>query len=253
MLNEIALFEAQRCIEGKMYLSHSLDYALEHIGRIWTFIDNMANNNNGDQQTTPSDARESIIEIEKRFLKLASIQTVLSVAAVFTGAIALYAALTESHAVRKQTAASVWPYIQTTINDSSTQDSAYITISLSNVGVGPAKIQGVLLQYKGEYIASWQSFVELFDAKAELGVTYGKSDVQDRVLAPQESLTIFNTDESNLAHGIQDALYQGDLAISYCYCSIFEDCWLKPFPGSGGEQTTHTVEECPTADNSSFL
>ncbi|GAA4814230.1 hypothetical protein GCM10011365_04060 [Marinicella pacifica] len=199
------------------------------------------------------DIKESIIEIENRFLKLASIQTILSVAAVFTGAIALYAALTESHAVRKQTAASVWPYVQTVINDTNTSESAYIKISLNNVGVGPAKMQGVLLHYKGEFMRDWDSFVRQLDDNAELGVTYGKSDVNDRVLAPEESLVIFQTSERKLVQRLQDTIYQGELGLSYCYCSIFDDCWLKPLPDSEGTQKIESIDQCPDNADDNFL
>lgn len=208
---------------------------------------------NQDEDSQSIDVRESIIEIENRFLKLASIQTILSVAAVFTGAIALYAALTESHAVRKQTAASVWPYVQTVINDTNTSESAYIKISLDNVGVGPAKMQGVLLNYKGEFMRDWDSFIRKFDDQAALGVTYGKSDVYDRVLAPDESLVIFQTSDRELAQRLQATIYQGELELSYCYCSIFDDCWLKPLPDSEGQQKIQPIDQCPVNADDNFL
>jgi len=54
---------------------------------------------------------------ERLFLRLSLWQTVLSLVGVFVAFVALYAALTESEAVRRQTAAGVWPYVQLTIND----------------------------------------------------------------------------------------------------------------------------------------
>ncbi len=210
-------------------------------------------NSSQDNRDQTHDIRESIIEIEKRLLKLTSIQTILSVAAVFTGVIALYAALTESYAVRKQTAASVWPYVQTVVRDTNNSESAYIMISLDNVGVGPARMHGARVRYKGEYIQDWDSFIHRLDGEAELGVTYGKSDVQDRVLAPQESLTIFQTENAELARRLQDAINQGDLGLSYCYCSIFDDCWLKPLPDREGKQNTQAVEQCPSSMRDSQL
>ena len=214
----------------------------------------MSNKKNKNQdETQQQDIRETIIEIEKRFLKLTSIQTILSVAAVFTGAIALYAALTESYAVRKQTTASVWPYVQTVINDNISDESAYMKISLNNVGVGPAKMQGVLLRYKGENVGDWDSFVRKLDDKAELGVTYGKSDVHDRVLAPQESLILFQTDQPNLVQLLQNSINQGALGLTYCYCSIFDDCWTQPLPDKEGKQKTQAIEQCPNFNNNSSL
>ena len=70
-------------------------------------------------QAPPGDVGTSarIAGIERSFLRLTFWQTLLSLAGVFTGAVALYAALNESQAVRQQTAATVWPYVQYTIND----------------------------------------------------------------------------------------------------------------------------------------
>ena len=210
-------------------------------------------NKKNDESSKEDDIRESIVDIENRLLKLTFIQTILSIAAVFTGLIALYAALTESYAVRKQTAASVWPYVQTVISDTNNSQSAYIRISLNNVGVGPAKMHGVLLQYKGNYINDWDSFVRKFDDKAELGVTYGKSDVHDRVLAPQESLILFQTEKYELAQSFQTAIHEGALGLSYCYCSIFDNCWLKPLPDIEGKQIIQSIDQCPSYENKSFL
>lgn len=207
-------------------------------------------NGNEKESSETRDLKESMIEIENRFLKIASIQTILSVAAVFTGVIALYAALVESHAVRKQTTASVWPYIQTITRDNDNGEAAYVRISLNNVGVGPAKMQHLRVQYQGETIKDWQTFISQLDSTAQLGISYGKSDVKDRVLAPKESLLLFQTDEYNLAQLLQKAIAQDDLTISYCYCSIFDDCWLKPLPDAAGSQTIQEVDQCPSNSES---
>ncbi|BFM09654.1 hypothetical protein [Halioxenophilus aromaticivorans] len=204
-------------------------------------------NKHEDQTIDTRDLKESMIEIESRFLKIASIQTILSVAAVFTGVIALYAALVESHAVRKQTTASVWPYVQAITRDNDNGEAAYVRISLNNVGVGPAKMQQLEVQYKGQDIGGWEPFIAQLDKTAKLGINYGKSDVQDRVLAPKETLLLFQTDEYKLAQLLQKAIANNELAISYCYCSIFDDCWLKHLPDSSGNQPIKEVDQCPTA------
>lgn len=96
-----------------------------------------------------------IANIERAFLRLTFWQTVLSLAGVFTGVVALYAALNESRAVRDQTAASVWPYIQIIINDTDDGAQARFALSLENVGVGPALMRGVELRLGGEPVRSW--------------------------------------------------------------------------------------------------
>ncbi|MEO1324887.1 MAG: hypothetical protein AAFV59_17995 [Pseudomonadota bacterium] len=68
-------------------------------------------------EDAPAPEVKGIAQIEQTFLRLTFWQTILSLAGVFTGAVALYAALNESRAVRDQTAASVWPYVQIMIYD----------------------------------------------------------------------------------------------------------------------------------------
>ena len=55
--------------------------------------------------------RPQLTNSERVFVRLTFWQTVLSLAGVFIGTVALYAALTESAAVRQQTAAAVWPFV----------------------------------------------------------------------------------------------------------------------------------------------
>ena len=48
-------------------------------------------------------------------VKISILQTILAVIALFTGAVALWAALDESDAVRKQQQAAVWPHLQLSV------------------------------------------------------------------------------------------------------------------------------------------
>ncbi len=210
---------------------------------------------NGQPQERPSHTTVSAVaDIEKRFLRLTFWQTILSVAGVFTGAVALYAALTESQAVREQTAASVWPYVQYMINDTDTGDSASFALSLENVGVGPARMQGVLVTLNGEAVRDWQSLTSaLIGRSAELGAEYGKSSINRRVLAPGDSVVAFQTQYTELALKFQEAIYQGALGLTYCYCSIFDECWSTSSGSKAGDDPLHAVTQCPDYGDKSFL
>ncbi len=84
---------------------------------------------------TPELARP-VSRTEKLFVRVSVWQTVLSVAGVFIGVVALYGALTESEAGRKQTAATVWPYLQLEISDYANETGAGFSIAFSNAGTG---------------------------------------------------------------------------------------------------------------------
>ncbi|MEO1078515.1 MAG: hypothetical protein AAFY29_03095 [Pseudomonadota bacterium] len=199
------------------------------------------------------DARGAIADIQRSFLRLTALQTLLSLAGVFTGAVALYAALNESQAVRQQSAASVWPYVQFMIEDRSDADSAHFSLSFDNVGVGPARMRGMQLSYRGESMGSWGAMTAaLLGEPAELGGDYGKSSASRRVLAPGESVTAFNTDRRDLALALQRAVYGGEVSLSYCYCSIFDQCWTVTTPEPPAEAKEPEPGDCPEFGNNAF-
>ena len=204
-----------------------------------------------------SDAQQTSREIagmEDKFLRLTFWQTILSVAGVFTGAVALYAALNESQAVRQQTSASVWPYVQFIINDTSDGNSATFDLSLNNVGVGPARMQGMRVTLNSEVMRDWETLTNtLIPDGVTLGVDYGKSSASRRVLAPGESLNVFYSEHKELALKLQDAVYSGDLSVSYCYCSIFDECWNLPSSVETIDVPLEAVSACPVLGEESFL
>ena len=86
---------------------------------------------------------------ENHIIRLTFWQTILSIVGVVIAVLALYAALTESAAVRQQTAAAVWPFVQLNIANYDTGDTAGFSLGFTNVGVGPAKMQDVRLSIDG--------------------------------------------------------------------------------------------------------
>lgn len=195
-----------------------------------------------------------IASIERTFLRLTFWQTLLSLAGVFTGAVALYAALNESQAVRDQTAASVWPYVQVMLNDTDDGSNARFALSLENVGVGPAKMRGVELRLNGEIVRSWdEATSRLMDDTMRVGVDFGRSSVTRLVIAPGEEVVAFQTTHRGLSLAMQEAVYGGNTSFRYCYCSIFDQCWLGDL--SPDSQTTgpSPVAACPDFGETAFL
>ena len=106
-----------------------------------------------------------LAQTERMFLRLTFWQTVLSVAGVIIAVVALYAALTESAAVREQTAAAVWPYVQLSTADSDTGEMAHFAISFTNTGVGPARMRSVRALIEGEPVTDWTAAIERLDGE----------------------------------------------------------------------------------------
>jgi hypothetical protein len=171
-----------------------------------------------------------IAGVERAFLRLTFWQTLLSLVGVFVGAVALYAALNESRAVRQQTSASVWPYLQLMISDNETDAAGYFEFAMANVGVGPARMQSMLLEVDGETVTGWQALVERFAAAQpdkNAMPAFGRSFLTNRVVAPGETISVFSTRDLGLVSALRQGMYSGRANLSYCYCSIFDDCWLQ--------------------------
>lgn len=209
-------------------------------------------NDDDAQQLDASSA--GIANIERTFLRLTFWQTLLSLAGVFTGAVALYAALNESQAVRQQTAASVWPYVQMMTHDTDDGESAHFALFFENVGVGPARMQAVQFILDGEAISDWDTATaRLLDSPAKVGVDFGRSSISRRVIAPGESIAAFQTSNRPLALRMQAAVNEGRAGLVYCYCSIFDDCWLnQSWSNANEEGSTQPIEACPDYGDTGF-
>lgn len=200
-----------------------------------------------DRQREP--AREApVVPSERVFLRLTFWQTVLSVAGVFVAVVALYAALTESAAVRQQTAAAVWPFVQFQVQDSDTGEAAEFSISFNNAGVGPARMRTMRLVIDDTPIRDWAHAVAILDGK--LSDQVSRNFISGRVLSPDESVVVFSTTDSGLARRFQAVVANPDNSIVYCYCSIFDECWLADSRQVLADP--EIVETCPDFGDDTF-
>lgn len=208
--------------------------------------DNAPETREAPQQEPPS--QSALAETERRFLRLTFWQTVLSVAGVVVAVVALYAALTESTAVRQQTAAAVWPFVQLAIMDSDTGETAEFAISFTNVGVGPAKMRTIRLLIDGMAARDWASAVARMGGQVSEQV--GRDFIRGRVLSPGESVVAFRTTDPELARRLQATVVNPGSSIAFCYCSIFDECWLAD--SSKDLQNPEAVQACPDFGETAF-
>jgi hypothetical protein len=185
---------------------------------------------------------------ERLFVRMTLWQTILSVVGIFIAVVALYAALTESAAVRQQTAAAVWPFVQLMIEDYDTGDEAGFSIAFMNAGVGPAKVAGVRLVLDGEVARDWVQAVDIVGGDADSSVS--RTFIGGRVLRPEETVEMIRTTDRDLARLFQAAIARPEKHITYCYCSIFEECWLAD--SRKDLQSPEPVEMCPDFGDDGF-
>ena len=198
-----------------------------------------------DDETTESDVDsptgQSLLRAEQHIIRLTFWQTILSVVGVVIAVLALYAALTESAAVRQQTAAAVWPFVQLMIEDYDTGDMGGFSLALTNAGVGPARMQDVRVSIDGNVTRSWSEVVA--SVNGDSGAAVNRNFISDRVLRPDETVVILSTRDADLARKLVGAISKPRGALTFCYCSIFDDCWLAD--SQKDLQAPELVEACP--------
>ena len=206
-----------------------------------------------DDKTTSSDvdsaSTQSLLRAEHHIIRLTFWQTILSVVGVVIAVLALYAALTESAAVRQQTAAAVWPFVQLMIEDYDTGDAAGFSLALTNAGVGPARMRDVRVSIDGNVTRDWSELVASVDG--DTGAAINRNFISDRVLRPDETVVIFSTMDADLARKLVGAVSKPRGALTFCYCSIFDECWLAD--SRKDLQAPELVEACPDFGSETYL
>ena len=192
---------------------------------------------------------DAMLRAEHHIIRLTFWQTVLSVVGVVIAVLALYAALTESAAVRQQTEAAVWPFVQLIIEDYDTGDVAGFSFAFSNAGVGPARMQDVRVSINGKATRNWSELVASVDG--DTGASVNRNFISDRVLRPDESIVVFSTTDADLARKLAVAVSNPTSALTFCYCSIFDQCWLAD--SRKDLQAPELVETCPDFGDETYL
>ena len=195
-----------------------------------------------------SDTRTSLVRAEQHIIRLTFWQTILSVVGVLIAVLALYAALTESAAVRQQTAAAVWPFVQLMVENYDTGEDAGFSFAFTNAGVGPAKMQDVRVTVDGRVARDWQELVASVDGNTDAPVN--RNFISDRVLRPDETVVVFGTTDPDLARKMVGAISKPRSTLEFCYCSIFDECWLADSRRS--MQEPELVEACPAFGDDTY-
>lgn len=191
------------------------------------------------QADKPAGQPQAMTRAERIFVRINIVQTILAVAGVFTGAVALYAALNESAAVRRQAEAAVWPILQLHTYDFNSAEDAQFTVSLRNTGVGPGKMESMRVRIDGVAVRDWRHAAETITGDPDIRMS--KSSVGNRVIAAGEAVDLFSVSDRAIVEAMTARVATGAAQIDYCYCSIFNACWHH----ESALAATTRVDVCP--------
>lgn len=215
--------------------------------------------------------KPEMTQAERIFVRISLLQTVLAVIGIFTGAVALYAALNESDAVRKQLDASVWPNVEPGTDRWSKEavarrdefagaEGPMFRFTVLNSGIGPAKIEGVRIRVDGVAQRDWRSvlnaLMESPDAVGPEGFRFSTSTLGGRVIPAGEQVnpvTLMGPDAEALIASLDREDSDERFSLEICYCSVYDQCWLTTDNPATADADPRPVRKCPDYGDDEFL
>ena len=191
--------------------------------------------------------KDDLSRAERIFVRINFVQTILAVAGVFTGAVALYAALNESDAVRKQQRAGVLPYVTVGVSRATGGDEPYFGYRVFNSGIGPGRIAAMRVSVDGEAKQTWRDVLETYFPGGEHRYYYDQA--AGRMISPGTNFSIFNI-SGDLDRIRSLSVGAERIRIEMCFCSVFEECWNV---SEDMIESPQPVKQCPDYGAEQFL
>lgn len=191
------------------------------------------------------DPKPEMTRAERIFVRISVVQTVLAVTGFLIAVIALFAALTEADAVRKQQLASVLPDLVFAQSYQRDEDSARFSFIAVNNGIGPARVKSMQISVDGEAKLDWYSMLVALGMESPGG--FGQSQIAGRLVRSGEVIEVLQTTDREVV----DAIIDGRSRINFelCFCSVFDECWL---PSDSVTEGPTPVDACPEFGDEQF-
>jgi hypothetical protein len=180
----------------------------------------------------------------------------LTILAVVIAAISLWIAIDTERTNRQLVAEAAWPFVQMYTSGGSDSQRP-LSLSITNAGVGPAKIETLELFWQGK---PYRTSLELLKDCCKYDMSHSdQSQVQDRplstsaiagtVLRAGDNVSIVRYGLTPNNSATWETLRSQRLKISFrlCYCSVFNECWVTGPRTLSDKQDLNppSVKNCP--------
>ena len=179
-------------------------------------------------------------------------ETILAYSAIVLSAISAVGVIWQTKVASDQREAAVWPYVQAFPNRFSKNPA--FSISLTNAGVGPAVVRYFSVRVDDKPVKSWREFLAAVsedklvrEADFDEGVIQGSG----WVLAPNMPVSAFSTTVPEAVDALAPSTWSR-IDVKFCYCSVFDQCWLSSWEVSKHENDPKPVTSCPAQAQSGF-
>jgi hypothetical protein len=179
-----------------------------------------------------------------KYLPFMMVGHMLITVPTFVISIALaYATFVQADATRKIQRSETWPFVSYGTGNMSDDGKAEINLTLSNGGVGPARVKALELLYGSKPMTNPRQFLQECCGYDPQRPTPFVSGPVTGVLRPGQSIDFVRLTKTPNNTALWDRLQteRWKVVVKACYCSIFDDCWVME---SGSLDPTQ-VETCP--------
>ena len=180
----------------------------------------------------------------------------IALSAITISVISLVVAIEHGRTEERLVAASSWPFpVYVTQNTKTDDGSHLLVLRVENGGVGPARIQSVIIRYDDQVVRSRGELLKLccglpdtgLDDQVKVGLF--SENALAGIIPARDGTTFLAWHEqpgnARLLEAVNTARRR--LAFSACYCSVLDECWRSDLSPTG---TPARVPRCePSADD----
>ena len=174
----------------------------------------------------------------------------LAGSAILISTVSLSIAVQQARIQERMVAATSWPFLQFRTSNNGDQGKPVISMSVVNVGQGPALLKHVSVTYDGKPVQGAYDMMQVCCGWAPktnadlLGFRTNIAPLGGVVIQPHEEYLFYQFDntgpQSDAVWRRMDAA-RFQLKFDACYCSVLGDCWRSDLRGL--EPTR--IKSCP--------
>jgi hypothetical protein len=163
-------------------------------------------------------------------------EVVIAIAATIISVCALGTTLYQTYILKQQQHAAVWPRLNLYHSYVLEADKPFYRLSLRNVGVGPAIVRKVTIQYQNETFKSLAQLTGYIASQHVLSdsATTGYMDYSDlkpeMVIPQQEKIDLLQVNQQSYLSHLIKAMTGEQMKITVQYESLYGQAWVITYP-----------------------
>jgi hypothetical protein len=174
------------------------------------------------------------------------IDMTMGASAIVLSIVSLFVALEDGNAMKRLVQANSWPFVASEYSTLAPDGSPHFRMSLTNKGVGPAKIETLEVFVGRTAVKGPRDLLVALIGPEGLNHAHqvGTSDIVGSVLSARESVEYLTTLPETFTPEQNAALRSNGSKVNtrVCYCSVFDECWTRG--GPDGDARAKPVKRC---------